>query len=73
MCYFTWYNLSVIQEVLEIRGYPDGVRLLNNFKHQFDCTRPFTKHPIPDPDVDQVDPHVDKASPDSKKVSTDTW
>ena len=49
MCYFTWCDLSVIQELLEICDYPDGVRLLKNFKHQIDCTRPFADYPIPIP------------------------
>ena len=39
MCYFTWCDLSVIQELLELCGYPDGVRLLKNFKYQI--IRPF--------------------------------
>ena len=49
MCYFTWCDLSVIQELLETCGYPDGVRLLKTFKHQIDYTGPFTEYPIPNP------------------------
>ena len=41
MCYFTWRDLSVVQQLLETCGYPDGVRLLNNFKHSdVDKTNP---------------------------------
>ena len=47
MCYFTWCDLSVIQELLETCDYSDGVRLLKNFKHQIDYTRPFSDYPIP--------------------------
>ena len=47
MCYFTWCDLSVIQQLLETCGYPDGVRLLNNFKHHI--IRSFTRYPIPNP------------------------
>ena len=47
MCYFTWCDLSVIQELLETCGYPDGVRLLKKFKHQIDSTRLFTEYLIP--------------------------
>ena len=47
MCYFTWCDLSVVQELLETCGYPDGVRLLNNFKHHINCIIPFTEYRIP--------------------------
>ena len=47
MCYFTWCDLSVIQELLETCGYPDGMRLLKNFKHQIDYARPLTEYSIP--------------------------
>ena len=47
MCYFTWCDLSMIQELLETCGYPDGVRLLKRFKHQIECTRQFTEYAIP--------------------------
>ena len=47
MCYFTWCDLSVIKELLETCGYPDGVRLLNKFKHQIDNIKQFTEYPIP--------------------------
>ena len=44
MCYFTCCDLSVIQELLDTCGYPDGVRLLKNIKYQI--IRPF---PSPKP------------------------
>ena len=47
MCYFTWCDLSMIQELLETCGYPDGVRLLKKFNHQIECTRQFTEYAIP--------------------------
>ena len=47
MCYFSWCDLSVVQRLLETCGYPDGVRLLNNFKHHI--IRSFTMYPIPNP------------------------
>ena len=43
MCYFSWCDLSVIQELVKTCSYPDGVRLLNKFKRQF------TEYPIPSP------------------------
>ena len=49
MCYFSWCDLSVIQQLLKTCGYPDGVRLLNKFKHQIYYTRQFTEYPIPSP------------------------
>ena len=46
MCYFTWYDLSVIQQLLETCGYSDGVKLLKKFHLIF---RSFTEHVIPTP------------------------
>lgn len=46
MCYFTWCDLSVIIKLLEICDYPDGVRLLQKFKHQIDFTMPMMDYPI---------------------------
>ena len=50
MCYFTWCDLSIVLKLLEICDYPDGVRLLQNFKHQIDYTKPITEYPIFNPD-----------------------
>ena len=47
MCFFTWCDLSVIQELLKSCGYLDGVKLLENFKHQI--IKPFTEYPVPNP------------------------
>ena len=50
MCYFTWCDLSIVLKLLEICDYPDGVRLLQHFKHQIDLTKPITEYPIFSPD-----------------------
>ena len=44
MCYCTWCDLSMIQKLLEACGYPDGVKLLENFKNQI---RPIAVYSIP--------------------------
>ena len=46
MCYFTWYNLSVLQKLLEICDLPDCLELLEEFKQQIEFTKPITEHPI---------------------------
>ena len=46
MCYCTWCDLSVVLKLLEICDYPDGVRLLQNFKHMIDFTKPITEYPV---------------------------
>ena len=43
ICYFTWCDLSVIQELLKNCGYPDGVKLLKKI------IRSLIKYPIPSP------------------------
>ena len=50
MCYCTWCDLSVVLKLLEICDCPDGVRLLHNFKHMIDFTKPITEYPISNPD-----------------------
>ena len=50
MCYCTWCDLSVILKLLEICDYPNGMRLLQNFKHVIDFTKPITEFPISNPD-----------------------
>ena len=50
MCYCTWCDLSVVLKLLEICDYPDGVRLLQKFKHIVDYTKPITQYPITNPD-----------------------
>ena len=46
MCYFTWYDLSVVQKLLEICNYPDCTKLLEEFKYQIDYTKSITEYPI---------------------------
>ena len=50
MCYCTWCDLSMVLKLLEICDYPDGVRLLQKFKHIVDYTKPITEYPITNPD-----------------------
>ena len=50
MCYFSWCDLSVILKLLEICDYPDGVRLLQKFKHQIDFTKPIVMYLTINPD-----------------------
>ena len=49
MCYFTWYDLSVVQKLLEICDYPDCLKLLEEFKQQIEVTKPITEYPICNP------------------------
>ena len=49
MCYFTWYDLSVVQKLLEICNHPDCMKLLEEFKHQVEFTKPITEYPIFNP------------------------
>ena len=50
MCYCTWCDLSIVLKILEIYDYPDGVRLLQMFRHVIDYTKPITEYPISNPD-----------------------
>ena len=46
MCYCSWCDLSIVLKLLEICDYPDGIRLLQKFKHMVDFSKSFTEHPI---------------------------
>ena len=47
MCYFAWCDLSTIIKLLEICDYPDGIRLLQTFKHKIEgFTIPMMDYPI---------------------------
>ena len=50
MCYCTWCDLSVVLKLLEICDYPDGVRMLQKFRHMIDYTKPITEYPDSNPD-----------------------
>ena len=49
MCYCTWCDFSVIVKLLEICDYPEGVKLLQKFKHTIDFTKPIMEYPITNP------------------------
>ena len=46
MCYFTWCDLSVVQELIEICNHPNCMKLLEEFKHNVDFTKSITEYPI---------------------------
>ena len=50
MCYCTWCDLSIVLKLFEICDYPEGVRLLQKFRHMIDYTKPITQYPASNPD-----------------------
>ena len=56
MCYCTWCDLSVVAKLLETCDYPEGVRLLQQFKHMIDFTKTIMEYPISNVDSSMVLP-----------------
>ena len=50
MCYCTWCDLSIALKLFEIYNHPDGVKLLQKFRHMIDFTKPITEYPVHNPD-----------------------
>ena len=44
MCYFTWRDLSIVMELLKIRDFPGGVKLLQKFSDLVKFTEPANYH-----------------------------
>ena len=50
LCYCTWCDLSIVIKFFEICDYPEGIKLLQKFKHMIDFTEPITEYSVSNPE-----------------------